>query len=184
MEKQKLLPRFMGFMTKNRSFQLTVRTLKAVGLSLVFIGLGFEGSGQSTIANGQTTRKTTYKFDFGPGKVAPGHVQVLNDHIYTKERGYGFEPGARITCVDRGGANPIRSDFCTSDKPFFFSVAVPEGNYLVTVTLGDARGESTTTVKAELRRLVLEEERTAAGRLVTRLFVGMSDRRTSAVALR
>jgi len=53
----------------------------------------------------------------------------------------------------------------------FFSVALPEGNYLVTVTLGDAQGESTTTIKAELRRLVLEKEHTSRGRLVTRSFV-------------
>ena len=52
-----------------------------------------------------------------------------------------------------------------------FSVVLPEGNYLVTVTLGDAHGESATTVKAELRRLVLESEHTTAGRFVTRSFV-------------
>jgi len=39
--------------------------------------------------------------------------------------------------------------------PFYFSVAVPEeGNYRVTVMLGDRDAESVTTVKAELRRLM------------------------------
>jgi len=119
----------------------------------------------------QVANKARFKFDFGPGKVAPGHIQILHDQIYTRELGYGFEPGAKISCLDRGGADPLRRDFCTSDKPFFFSVALPEGNYLVTVTLGDAQGESTTTVKAELRRLVLEKAQTAPGRFVTRTFV-------------
>ena len=34
------------------------------------------------------------KFDFGPGRVASGYTQVLAGTIYTRELGYGFEPGA------------------------------------------------------------------------------------------
>ena len=113
----------------------------------------------------------TYKFDFGPGKVAPGYIQVLPETRYSKALGYGFEPGAKISCVDRGGKDPLRADFCTADKPFFFSVKLPEGNYNVTVTLGDAQGESTTTIKAELRRLMVEKVQTASGKFATRTFV-------------
>jgi lysophospholipase L1-like esterase len=116
------------------------------------------------------TNKPRYQFDFGPGRVAPGYTQVLPNTIYSKELGYGFEPGAAVSCVERGGKDALRGDFCTSDKPFFFSVALPEGNYNVTVTLGDAAGASTTTIKAELRRLLLEEVHTAKGRFATRTF--------------
>jgi lysophospholipase L1-like esterase len=116
------------------------------------------------------TNKPRYQFDFGPGKIAPGYTQVLPTTVYSKELGYGFEPGAVVSCLDRGGKDALRSDFCTSDKPFYFSVALPEGNYNVTVTLGDATGESTTTIKAELRRLMLEEVHTAKGRFATRTF--------------
>ena len=35
----------------------------------------------------------------------------------------------KVTAVDRGGDGPLQSGFCTSNKPFYFSVAVPEGNY-------------------------------------------------------
>jgi lysophospholipase L1-like esterase len=59
-------------------------------------------------------------------------------------------------------------------------VAVPPGNYRVTLTLGDAQGESTTTVKAETRRLVLERIHTASGDFVTRSF--MVNVRTPAVS--
>ena len=110
------------------------------------------------------------KFDFGPGKVAPGYTQILGNTLYSKELGYGFEPGASISCFDRGGKDALRGDFCTSDKPFYFSVALPEGNYNVTVTFGDAAGETTTTVKAELRRLMIERVQTAGGKFVTRTF--------------
>ena len=83
-------------------------------------------------------RRTGLKFDFGAGKVAPGYTQVLPTTVYTKELGYGFEPGATVSAVDRGGDDALRSDFCTSDKPFFFSIALPEENYKVFVTLGDS----------------------------------------------
>ena len=116
------------------------------------------------------TNQRNWKFDFGPGKVAPGYQQILANSIYSKELGYGFEPGTKVTCPDRGGKDALRSDFCASDQPFYFSVALPEGNYQVTLTLGDAQEETTTTVKAELRRLMLERVRTARGKFVTRTF--------------
>ncbi len=114
--------------------------------------------------------KTAWQFSFAPGKPVPSCIQVAPDTTYSAERGYGFEPGATITAVNRGGEDPLRAGFCTSDKPFYFSVKLPEGNYHVTVTLGDPKGESTTTVKAELRRLMLERVHTASGQIVSREF--------------
>ena len=116
--------------------------------------------------------KTSFEFSFGPGKVAPGYTQVLPDTVYSDERGFGFEAGAAVTGVDRGGDDAVRSHFITSDKPFFFSVKVPEeGNYRVTATLGDSIGETTTTIKAELRRLMVEKLHTAAGQFATVSFI-------------
>jgi lysophospholipase L1-like esterase len=113
-----------------------------------------------------------FKFDFGSGAVAAGWTAVRAADTYTAERGYGFEPGATIRGVNRDGADPLTADFVTSTDPNFkFSVAVPEGNYRVTVTLGDAQEESTTTVKAETRRLMLERVHTAPGEFVTRSFL-------------
>jgi lysophospholipase L1-like esterase len=106
-----------------------------------------------------------FKFQFTQGEVTLGYTQVTPDLAYTKERGFGFEPGAVVTAPASGG-------FITSDQPFFFSVAVPEeGNYRVTVTLGDPQGESATTIKAELRRLMVEQLRTAAGQIGTVSFI-------------
>jgi lysophospholipase L1-like esterase len=51
-----------------------------------------------------------------------------------------------------------------SDKSFFFSVTVPEGNYHVTAVLGDPNGACTTTIKAESRRLMVEKAETEAGK--------------------
>jgi len=110
------------------------------------------------------------KFDFGPGTVAAGYKQVMPQNIYSRDTGFGFEQGTQITCVNRKGEDSLRNDFCTSEKPFYFSIALPEGNYNVTVTLGDAEGESVTTIKAELRRLMLERVETKRGRFETRTF--------------
>src|SRR5262249_46301941 len=112
--------------------------------------------------------RTSFKFDFGPGKVASGYTQVSPTMIYSKETGFGFETNTTIVGVDRGGRSALQSGFCTSDRPFYFSVAVPEGNYKVTVTLGDAEGASTNTIKAELRRLMVENIVTPRGKFATR----------------
>jgi lysophospholipase L1-like esterase len=109
----------------------------------------------------KTQEKTSFEFDFGTGKAAPGWIQVSPTNIYSPEAGHGFEPGAAV----RAGDSSI-----TSTNPLYFSVKLPEGNYRVTVTLGDPAGESTTTVKAELRRLMLEKVHTAAGKFEKRSF--------------
>jgi len=150
---------------------MRVRCLAALFVTLVVVWLGLDCRMPRAKAAALTAGRHGFKFDFGPGTVAPGYIPVISDQFYTRERGFGFEPGAKVSCLDRGGKDPVRRDFCTSDKPFYFSVALPEGNYRVTVTLGDAQGESSTTVKAELRRLVLERVKTAPGKFVTRSFV-------------
>ena len=156
---------------QNRSARVRANLITAC-LILVTAAILSEGARSSVPSNNaavqaQTIQKS-WKFDFGPGKVAPGYTQVLPNNIYSKERGYGFEPGATVECVDRGGRDPLRSDLCTSDKPFYFSVALPEGNYMVTITFGDANSETVTTVKSELRRLMVEKVQTARGHFETR----------------
>jgi lysophospholipase L1-like esterase len=106
--------------------------------------------------------QASFKYDFSTGNAAPGWIQVSPTNIYSPETGHGFEPGA---AVHAGGSS------ITSTNPFYFSVRLPEGNYRVTATLGDNAGESTTTVKAELRRLMLEKIHTAPGKFETRQFI-------------
>ena len=63
----------------------------------------------------------------------------------------------------------VEGKSCTSDKPFFFSVPIPEGSYRITVVLGGPQA-SVTTVRAEGRRLMLEKIPTAANASVTKTF--------------
>ena len=94
-----------------------------------------------------SAQTTSWKFDF---------TKITPTTFYTDATGYGFEEAAQ-----------------TSGKPpYYFSVRVPEeGNYKVTITLGHSQSESDTTVKAELRRLMLEKVRTAPGKFETRTFI-------------
>jgi lysophospholipase L1-like esterase len=105
--------------------------------------------------------KTTYKFDFGTGKVVPGYKQVTAVTEYGKGQNFGFDYGTKAVCRDRVGSDQSLHDFCTSNAPMFFSVKVPGGNYKVTVTLGDKWRASTTTIKAESRRLMVKKITTA-----------------------
>jgi len=90
------------------------------------------------------------QFDFRPGTAAAGHSAVAAGSTYSGERGNGFEPGS-------GGA--------------LFSVKVPEGNYRVSVTLGDAKEASDTTLRAEGGRMLATGLTTSPGEFLTRDFI-------------
>jgi len=56
-------------------------------------------------------------------------------------------------------------------KPFSFAIDVPDGNYLVRVELGSRKRAAETTVRAESRRLFIENEKTRKGEFRTIEFV-------------
>ena len=91
-----------------------------------------------------------------PTFTAKGRVTVLN-------------PAQRSSVPSNGGKGGL--GYCGSNKPFYFSAAVPEGNYRVTVTLGNKTDASVTTVKAELRRLMVEKVETQKGKFATESFI-------------
>jgi len=111
----------------------------------------------------------TKKFDFGPGAAKKGYTQILPESIYSKEKGYGFLPGAELQGVNNG-KDALKNDFITSTKPFYFSVDLPEGDYNVKVILGDKEGISEQTVRAECRRMMLYKETTARGEIKEKTF--------------
>ncbi len=113
---------------------------------------------------------TSFKFQFGADKAAPGYTLISPTTIYSKDTGFGLEPGAQVTAVTQTATDPLQTGAVTGTAPFAFAVKVPEGNYRVTVTLGDPKAEAMTTVKAEARRLMLERVNTPAGKFVTKTF--------------
>lgn len=109
------------------------------------------------------------KFDFGTEKTSAGFKAVTPADIFTAEKGYGLDAGFAPKAEDRGG-DPVKGDFLTGEGGFYFSVALEPGNYDVTVLLGDPAGKSDTTVKAESRRLMLENVATEEKQQVIRKF--------------
>ncbi len=96
------------------------------------------------------------------GSVKSGSSMVGSETIYDRGRRFGFEPDAAVKCDSNG---------CTSDKPFYFSAKVPEGNYRVTVKFGHSQFATAPVVKAELRRLMVESFSTAPGKFGTKTFI-------------
>ena len=88
-------------------------------------------------------------FDFDMTKPQP---------VYSEEQGYGYD---LLPAPDKKKPN----------EPFYFSVRVDDGNYRVTVVLGSKKKSGLTTVRAEGRRLMVENIATPKGRTATYEFV-------------
>lgn len=129
----------------------------------------------------QSQEKDTLKFDFGTSKAEKGYVAVTPEDIYSIEKGFGFDFGTKPKVIDYGGKSGLISSFVNSDDPFYFSIKLPEGNYKVTVTLGDLKRSTTSTIKAESRRLMLEDIDTEPGEIRKEMFiVNIKDRNIDA----
>lgn len=107
---------------------------------------------------------TSWKFSFGPAQEIPGYVRVLPSQKYSDEGGYGFDFGTVPFAIDRGSKKALTSGFITGDKPFYFSVKLPEGNYHIKIIAGDRKEATEMTMRAESRRLVFEGIKTEAGK--------------------
>jgi fibronectin type 3 domain-containing protein len=116
------------------------------------------------------TPKLPYKFDFGTGPVATGYTKILPTTAYSSTRGYGFASTSGLSAINRGKPDSLHEDFITSSKPFTFNTDLPNGDYDVTVIMGDAAGTSANTVKAEFGRIALNKVTTAAGQFTQRTF--------------
>jgi lysophospholipase L1-like esterase len=99
------------------------------------------------------------RFAFGPG-TKRGFTTVRPDDSYTTERHHGF----------LGPAPKAAGSSVCSDQPFVFAADVPEGNYDLAITVGSNSSDSSNTVKAEARRLLIERLDTARGRFESRTF--------------
>lgn len=116
-------------------------------------------------------QQTYHRFDFGTGKKVKGFLHVLPETSFESNGKYGFDFGSVVYAVKQVRRNLLMDGGIKNEKPFYFSVAVPEGNYQVTLTLGDVNDSTSSTVKAESRRLMLAEVKTKPGELITKTFI-------------
>ncbi len=114
--------------------------------------------------------QTPLRFYFGKGVTDPSYISVGAEKSFDYQSGYGFSQGSVVRTVVRKGKDPLTNTFVTSDRPFYFSVKLPDGNYDVKLVLGDGEGSSATTVRAENRRLFLSHITTKKSEFTTRSF--------------
>ena len=69
------------------------------------------------------------------------------------------------------GYDIVETPMAKSVSPFYFSVKVPDGNYRVTVRLGNKKREGETTVRAEARRMMVEKCVTKKGQFCDFSFI-------------
>ena len=105
------------------------------------------------------SNKSVKRFTFGTEKQQKGWSAVDSKTFYSEEKGYGIIPSGEIYTNKPDSKN----HFLSSKKPFYFSVNLPEGHYRVILTFGGCTEGSSTTVKAESRRLMLENVKTEMG---------------------
>lgn len=112
-----------------------------------------------------TAQAQTFNFSFdGRDKTA---TPISATDIYTDAKGYGYDFIDIIT-----EAKKLQTDtYKLTDGLFYFSVAVPDGNYKVTVTVGSKKKKASTTVRAESRRLYIYDAETKKGEFKTFSFV-------------
>lgn len=102
----------------------------------------------SLLALASTVAVNAQTFDIDMLKVQP---------VYSAEKGQGYD----IVAAPKAKSN----------APFFYSVKVADGNYKVTVVLGSKKKAGKTVVRAENRRLMLDEVSTRKGEFKTFSFV-------------
>jgi lysophospholipase L1-like esterase len=138
-------------------FSITVRRAAACLMLLVLTAM-------------QDDRMVDLTYTFGSGGAENIHVPATR--LYADGAGYGFDLAEPP--VDVSGA-------CIADRAFFFSADLPEGDYDVTLLLGNPSHAAEITVRGESRRLFLEKIKTRKGEYSEQSFtVNIRNKRLSA----
>jgi lysophospholipase L1-like esterase len=141
----------------------TYRAASLCVLSLMLMTLSSRARADAASISGGT-------WSFGNGEDHKGAVRVNPETTYNDQTGYGFDLDSQVQAGSvqagsvRAGGEAV--SYCTSDAPFFFSVALPEGNYNVWVAVVGATN-SKTTIKSETRRLMIEQLSPPPGKVQT-----------------
>jgi fibronectin type 3 domain-containing protein/nitrous oxidase accessory protein NosD len=82
---------------------------------------------------------TEASFDFGTAEssVGAGYARVSPSTSYSAALGYGWSNTAGLDCRDRGSPDDLRCDFVFSSAEHTFNVDLANGDYLITIMIGD-----------------------------------------------
>ncbi|MET0295925.1 MAG: fibronectin type III domain-containing protein, partial [Microbacterium sp.] len=120
-----------------------------------------------------------WRFDFGTptSPVAEGYQQALTTSLYTPDAGWGVTVPTGVALFDRNRtgnrtpADPLAEDFVAGTNWGFQLDGVPEGDYDVTVTIGDAlTTAASTNATVTLEGVAQTRMTTARGATATSTF--------------
>ena len=119
----------------------------------------------SSNSNFNDTIKNTKSvlFNFGTSVKNSKATTINTALVYDSNLGYGFD-------FNTAPNVKINSKSFSTTKPTYFSVKFPEGNYQVEIVMGNYKKESNVTIKAESRRLMLNQISVKKGKSVTKIF--------------
>ena len=109
--------------------------------------------------------KKSWKFDFGSSEPESGYIKVTDRTVYDSGSGYGFAAGSAVAARDRKEPGPLKRDLVIPADAVFI-VDVPNGNYTLSVLMGDWIAPACTTLKASPGRLLLQRRSVSAGQFV------------------
>lgn len=121
----------------------------------------------SVILVNAADKSFTKKFIFGESNVITGISGIDTTAKYTDSKAYGITTFGLLKTNVQGAM----TTYIASDKPFYFSVQLPEGHYKITLILGGNVEGSSTTVKAESRRLMFENLKTKPDKSIKKTMV-------------
>lgn len=122
------------------------------------------------------------RYDFGPGEVTPGYIDVSPDDRYENVQtgsSYGFAHPERVYGRDRSDllsgdqfaetSNHLLSSFCIPMGTSFIT-DLPNGTYQIQITIGDEQAATHTIIKCGAGKLMLPPVDTLPGQFVNKLF--------------
>lgn len=101
-------------------------------------------------------------FHFGTSKASKG-IAIHKPIAYDAHTGFGFDFNSSFKVK-------IDTNSFSAEKPAYFSVQLPEGNYQVEVTMGSNEKTSNVSIKAESRRLMVNQFSVPKGQKITKTF--------------
>lgn len=119
----------------------------------------------STINHQDTIKEKskTQLFYFGNTSKNKKGILINSPLTYNPSIGYGFD-------FNSASNAKINLNTFSTLKPIYFSVKLPEGNYQIEVVMGSTEKQSNVTIKAESRRLILDQLSIKKGKPVTKVF--------------
>ena len=114
----------------------------------------------------------TFRFDFGTGAspVESGYTEVHHATAYAAATGYGWSDTTGLDSRDRGAPDDLKRDFVFDDVDHTFQVDVTNGDYKVTVIMGDNDFQHDNQDVYAEGILVIEGLDNAVGEFIERVF--------------